>query len=190
MQHPLLGPRWLVSAHLDPSSCRKQYLESCTDLVSVLQLCPSDAVTIIGLDAQTCLDGVDGSGFFVGPFTSDNLLPRRPPLADWKARTLLNIISSFGARATNTMFRGPHGCATCFYDDRSEPKQIDYVLATSLDETAADSYAVATEAKQSDHRPVLYKEPLPRSQRLLAPLLDDSTVQTPGEIKRPSKPVG
>ena len=82
LQHPLLGPRWLVSAHLDPSSCRKQYLESCTDLVSVLQLCPSDAVTIIGLDAQTCLDGVDGSGFFVGPFTSDNLLPRRPPLAD------------------------------------------------------------------------------------------------------------
>ena len=66
LRHPVLGLRWLVTAHLDASVSREKYRTTITDLMHVLSAAPRGAAVVCGVDANTSLMGVDASGLRIG----------------------------------------------------------------------------------------------------------------------------
>ena len=59
VNHPDLGATFYVSSHLDATSSRTLFKQSLTDLQKVLDLCPSEAGLVFGVDANCNLRDVD-----------------------------------------------------------------------------------------------------------------------------------
>eukprot|EP00959_Pyramimonas_sp_CCMP1952_P152190 3184174-Pyramimonas_sp.AAC.1 len=79
---------------------------------------PIDCHAIVSVGAQEVL-GI-GDGETVGQHSAAKMT--------WRGELLFDLMTEFDVVATNTFSRGQWGLATCYYDNRKEPGQIDFML--------------------------------------------------------------
>ena len=119
--HPIFRKLWLVCGHLDSYHHVSRYEESLASLRELVEATPRDASVLVGVDANDALGNLSfNDGVFVGEHTEGT--------PSWKGRRFFRLCCELQLTACNTFTMGAVGQATCFYDGKSQPRQIDYFL--------------------------------------------------------------
>ena len=143
-------PLRLISAHLHAHTTRRDFEATIQQVRDCLNYGADDRQVILSIDAQDGL-GQDHTrcGSSVGQWSVDE--------AGWRGDLVLELLREFDLVAVNTLRKGIHGQHTCYYDNKQQPKQIDYICCSRSLVPRLTCEVRITDAKKSDHRPLFLK---------------------------------
>ncbi|CAK0910846.1 unnamed protein product [Prorocentrum cordatum] len=178
LQLPIWGRVRAITSHLFSHIVRCEYAETVQQLRECLNTMPIDCHAIVSIDARDGLGMPDGD--IVGPFSTSDMT--------WRGEMLHDLMTEFDLIAANTYSRGQWGQATCFFDNRKGPRQIDFMLIHRDWLPRTHCQARFTDASSSDHLPLLLRCHDGQG----VPTIDGHTELTPMEtVERPQrKPAG
>ncbi len=151
MRAPSGGTFWLISAHLDPQRAIHLYQHSLDILEKLFIAAPMGSTIIASIDANDsiALPETEPTST-VGPYTVG--------FASRKGILLRTLLSEYGVVAANTWTHTASGDATCYYDGKYEPKQIDYMgVGMDLPHRGYSCRVGETMASKSDHKPLILR---------------------------------
>lgn len=128
----------------------KQDDQQCIDwLRFLLDSSPLRATPYISIDANDALSDVNRNPTWsVGPYTAG--------ISGFKGAQLKALLCEYGLTAASTWYESSLGPATCFYDGKYEPKQLDFILhGEGLARASLDCRPRETAAFKSDHLPLI-----------------------------------
>ena len=148
LRAPTGGTFWLITAHLDPKRALHHYQASLDNLENLFTAAPLGATIIASIDANDSLALPDSA-------PSATVGPHFAGYASRKGILLRALLVEYGLVAANTWTQSGAGAATCFYDGKYTPKQIDFIcISADMPRNGYDCRAVCTMASKSDHCPV------------------------------------